>query len=301
MTTVVALGGNGLVRPGERGTAAEQRARIRETCESLKPLFRERRLVVTHGNGPQVGQMLTRQERAADEVPPLPLYLTVAETQATIGALLVTELTAAAGRPAACLLTRVVVDPTDPAFGSPTKPIGPFYSEEQARALERNRGWQLEADAGRGWRRVVPSPAPVEVLELGAIGALLDAKTIAVACGGGGIPVAARNGALRGVDAVIDKDAASALLAVRLRAKRLVILTDVDAVVRGYGTPEAVPLAHLSPLEAETLMPELAEGSMRPKVQAALDFVRQAKGEALIASHETLADALEGRAGTRVG
>jgi carbamate kinase len=150
MTTVVALGGNALVRPGERGTAPEQRARIRETCDSLKPLFCEPRLVVTHGNEPQVGQMLARQERAADEVPPLPLYLAVAETQATIGALLVTELTAAAGRPSACLLTRVVVDPNDPAFGSPTKPIGPFYSEEHALALERDRGWQLQADAGRG-------------------------------------------------------------------------------------------------------------------------------------------------------
>ena len=300
MTTVVALGGNALIRPGERGTAAEQRARIRETCAALAPLLNEPKLVVTHGNGPQVGQVLTRQERAADEVPPLPLFLAVAETQATIGALLVSELASAAGRPATCLLTRVRVDPDDPAFRSPTKPIGPFYSELQAASLERDRGWQLRADAGRGWRRVVPSPAPLEILELDAIRALLDSGTIAVACGGGGIPVAIRGETIDGVDAVIDKDLASALLANRLRAERLIILTDVDAVVHGFGTEEAQEVASLSPEEAEALVPELAAGSMRPKLQAAVDFARQGKGEVLITSHTALAEALAGRAGTRI-
>lgn len=299
-TTVVALGGNALIRPGERGTAAEQRARIRETCVSLAPLLSERRLVVTHGNGPQVGQVLTRQERAADEVPPLPLFLAVAETQASIGALLVTELAGAAGRPAACLLTRVLVDPEDPAFKSPTKPIGPFYSEERARALERERGWELLPDAGRGWRRVVPSPAPLSILELDAVRALLDANTVAVACGGGGIPVAARNDTVNGVDAVIDKDSTSALLAARLHAERLVILTDVDALMRGFGTARAEEVRSLSAAEAEALVPELAAGSMRPKLKAAVDFAREAKGETLITSHSALADALAGRAGTRI-
>ena len=153
------------MRPGERGTAAEQRANLREACAALRPLLGGE-LVVTHGNGPQVGNELLRQERAADEVPPLPLYLAVAQTQAEIGALIESELEPVAGRPVACLLTHVLVAEDDPAFAEPTKPVGPFYGEEQARALERDRGWQVVHDAGRGWRRVVPSPQPLEVVEL---------------------------------------------------------------------------------------------------------------------------------------
>ena len=169
MRLVVALGGNAL----GRGTAAEQLETLREACAAMAPLVREGEVVVTHGNGPQVGNELLRQERAADEVPPLPLYLAVAQTQAEIGALIEAELSAAASRPVACLLTHVHVDPDDPAFCDPTKPIGPFYSEEEARALERERGWQLVEDAGRGFRRVVPSPRPLEVVELESIRALV--------------------------------------------------------------------------------------------------------------------------------
>jgi len=164
VTSVVALGGNALIRPGQRGTAAEQRANLRETCEALRPLLGDGELVVTHGNGPQVGNELVRQERAAEEVPPLPLYLAVAQTQAEIGALIESELAAVAGRPVVCLLTHVRVNEDDPAFEEPTKPVGPFYSEEQARQLEAERGWVVIPDAGRGWRRVVPSPEPREIL-----------------------------------------------------------------------------------------------------------------------------------------
>jgi len=163
VTTVIALGGNALMRPGERGTAAEQRANLRETCEALRPLLGDGELVVTHGNGPQVGNELVRQERAADEVPPLPLYLAVAQTQAEIGALIESELAAVAERPVICVLTHVRVDQDDPAFAQPTKPVGPFYSEEQARRLESERGWAVAHDPGRGWRRVVPSPEPLEI------------------------------------------------------------------------------------------------------------------------------------------
>jgi carbamate kinase len=230
VTLVIALGGNALIRAGQRGTAAEQLEALRETCAAIRPLVAEGEVVLTHGNGPQVGNELLRQERSADEVPPLPLYLAVAQTQAEIGALIEIELAAAAGRPVACLLTHVQVDAEDPAFGEPTKPIGPFYSEEQARALERERGWQLAQDAGRGFRRVVPSPMPLEIVELESIRALLRSGAVAIACGGGGIPVVSRNGKLKGVDAVIDKDRASALLARRLGAERLVILTEVPAV-----------------------------------------------------------------------
>jgi carbamate kinase len=298
--TVVALGGNALMRPGERGTAAEQRANLRETCEALRPLLGDGDLVVTHGNGPQVGNELVRQERAADEVPPLPLYLAVAQTQAEIGALIEVELAPVAGRPVVCVLTHVRVAEDDPAFERPTKPVGPFYAEEQARELERERGWDVREDAGRGWRRVVPSPRPLEVIELAAIRALLADGTIAVACGGGGIPVASRHDRLNGIDAVIDKDRASSVLARALDADRLLILTDVDAVSSGWGTPEQQELRKLTADEAESLLPELAAGSIGPKVEAAAAFASAMKREALITSPSALARALAGDAGTRI-
>ena len=300
MTSVVALGGNALMRPGERGTAAEQRANLRTAAAALRPLLDEPELVVTHGNGPQVGNELIRQERAAEEVPPLPLYLAVAHTQAEIGALIESELSPIAGRPVACLLTHVLVAEDDPAFAEPTKPVGPFYGEEQARELERERGWRIVHDAGRGWRRVVPSPAPLEVVELEAVRTLVDAGAIAVACGGGGIPVSSRNGRLAGLDAVIDKDRASALLAIALGAERLLILTDVDAVYRGWGTDEQEALRELDAEAARALLPELAAGSIGPKVEASLAFASATGREALITSAAALGDLLAGRAGTRV-
>jgi carbamate kinase len=300
VTTVIALGGNALIRPGQRGTAAEQRANLRETCEALRPLLGDAELVVTHGNGPQVGNELVRQERAAEEVPPLPLYLAVAQTQAEIGALIESELAAVAGRPVACLLTHVRVNEDDPAFAEPTKPVGPFYSEEQARRLEAERGWTVIPDAGRGWRRVVPSPEPLEIVELAAIRTLVATGTIAVACGGGGIPVSSRNGRLTGLDAVIDKDRASSVLAIALGAERLVIVTDVEAVSRGWGTSAQEEVRELDVRAAEALLPELATGSMGPKLEAALAFARTTGHNALITSAAALAEALAGRAGTRI-
>jgi carbamate kinase len=300
LTTVVALGGNALIRAGDKGTAAEQSARLREAAESLHPLFAEQRLVITHGNGPQVGNELLRQERAADEVPPLPLYLAVAQTQAEIGSLIETELGQVAGGPVVCLLTHVVVARDDPAFERPTKPIGPFYSSEQAKTLERERGWALVEEQGRGWRRAVPSPVPLEVVELDQVRALLDSGAIPVACGGGGIPVVREDARLRGVDAVIDKDRASAVLAAGLGADRLVILTDVSALKRGFGTPHEEDVGELSPDDADKLLPELAEGSMRPKVEAAIAMARSG-GETLITSLDRVAEALAGSAGTKIG
>jgi carbamate kinase len=288
------------MRPGERGTAAEQRANLREACTALRPLLDERELVITHGNGPQVGNELLRHERAADEVPPLPLYLAVAQTQAEIGALIESELEPVAGRRVACLLTHVLVAEDDPAFEEPTKPVGPFYDEERARSLERDRGWQVVLDAGRGWRRVVPSPRPLEVVELDAIRALLRSGAIVVACGGGGIPAARRGAHLAGLDAVIDKDRASALLARALGADRFVILTEVPAVFRRFGTEVQEELRALSAADAEALIPELAAGSMRPKVEACLEFVRSTGHDALITSPAALADALAGGSGTRI-
>jgi carbamate kinase len=286
------------MRPGERGTAAEQLANLRRAVTGLRPLLAETEgLVITHGNGPQVGNELLRQERAAGEAPPLPLWLAVAQTQAEIGALIAAELrTALDGREVACLLTHVTVSPNDPAFDRPTKPIGPFYSPEQAELLERDRGWALVSDANRGHRRVVPSPEPLEIVELDAIRRLVKAGTITIASGGGGIPVAQREGRLSGVDAVIDKDRASALLARELKAERLIILTEVSAVYRNFGDEDQEEIRALSRKDAEALLPALPEGSMRPKIEAALGFA----GETLITSFDALADALEGTAGTRI-
>jgi len=300
VTAVVALGGNALMRPGERGTAAEQRANLREVATALRPLLAETELVVTHGNGPQVGNELIRQERAAEEAPPLPLYLAVAQTQAEIGALIESELSPVAGRPVVCLLTHVLVDEDDPAFEEPTKPVGPFYDETKARQLEDERGWQVVHDAGRGWRRVVPSPVPLQVVELEAIRSLLASGSIVVACGGGGIPATRRGDHLAGIDAVIDKDRASSLLARALGADRFVILTEVPAVYANFGTDQQQELRELSVDDAGALLPELAAGSMRPKVEASVEFVRATGREALITSPAALGAALEGRTGTRV-
>jgi carbamate kinase len=299
VTTLIALGGNALIRAGERGTAAEQLANLRTACLALAPLLSDPRVVITHGNGPQVGNALLRQERAADVAPPLPLYVAVAQTQAEIGALLAAELRPVAGRRVTCLLTHVEVAADDPAFAEPTKPIGPFYSEEEARRLERERGWNVVSDAGRGWRRVVASPQPVEIVELESIRALLDAGDVVVAAGGGGIPVVRREDRLKGIDAVIDKDRASALLAIAVGAERLVILTDVPALLRDFGEPGEAEIRELTVAEAEELLPQLAAGSMRPKLEAAIAFAATG-GETLIASAESLATALSGDAGTRI-
>jgi carbamate kinase len=298
VSTVVALGGNALMRPGERGTAAEQLANLRRAVTGLRPLLAAPGgLVITHGNGPQVGNELLRQERAAAEAPPLPLWLAVAQTQAEIGALIAAELRPALDdREVACLLTHVTVAPDDPAFERPTKPIGPFYSADQAEVLERERGWELVSDANRGHRRVVPSPEPLEIVELDAIRRLVEAGTVTIACGGGGIPVARREGRLSGVDAVIDKDRASALLARQLKAERLIILTEVPAVYRSFGGKDQEEIRELSRNDAEALLPQLSEGSMRPKIESALGFA----GETLITSFDALAEALAGTAGTRV-
>ena len=298
MLTVLALGGNALLGPGERGTAAEHRANLATTFAAIGSLL-DGEVVLTHGNGPQAGNELLRQELAAAEAPPLPLWVAVAQTQAEIGTLAAAELLPVAGKPVAVVVTHVVVDPADPAFQSPTKPIGPHYDSFRARELERDRGWTLKEEPGRGWRRVVPSPRPLEVLELEAVRTLLKSGQLVVAVGGGGIPVVRRDRAFDGIDAVIDKDHASALLAVGLGAERLVLLTQVPGVYRDFGGDggRGEPIAELSPERDAALVEELPAGSMRPKVEAAFAFVAQTGGEALITSAEAVRN---GRSGTRV-
>ena len=298
MLTVLALGGNALLRPGERGTAAEHRANLATTFAAVAPLFGGE-VVLTHGNGPQVGNELLRQELAAAEAPPLPLWVAVAQTQAEIGTLVAAELSPVAGRPVTVVATHVVVDPDDPAFGTPTKPVGPYYAAPRAHELERDRGWAVREDAGRGWRRVVPSPRPLEILELEAVRTLLGAGEIVVAAGGGGIPVVRRGDGFDGIDAVIDKDHASALLAAGLGAERLVILTQVPGVYRrlAEGVDPGEPIAELRPDRDAALVEDLPAGSMRPKVEAAFAFVEETGGEALVTSAEAIRN---GEAGTRI-
>lgn len=286
-----------MLGPGERGTAVEQRANLAKTFAAAAAILRDGRVVVTHGNGPQVGNELLRQELASEEAPPLPLYIAVAQTQAEIGTLVASELEPVAGRRVVVMLTRVVVAENDPAFANPTKPVGPFYDAERARELEKERGWSVEEDANRGWRRVVPSPRPLDVLELGPIRTLLESGTLVVAVGGGGIPVVSRDGRYDGVDAVIDKDHASALLAVELGAERLVILTQVPTLYTGFGTDDQQSIAELVPGRDDGIIDSLPAGSMRPKVQAAFRFVSETGGEALITSSDALA---AGEPGTRV-
>jgi carbamate kinase len=295
--TVVALGGNALLGPGERGTAVEQRGNLAKTFAAAASILRDGPVVVTHGNGPQVGNELLRQELASAEAPPLPLYVAVAQTQAEIGALVASELEPVSGKRVAVVMTRVVVDEDDRAFAEPTKPVGPFYDAERAHALQKERGWTVREDANRGWRRVVPSPKPLEVLELGPIRTLLESGTLVVAVGGGGIPVVAREDRHDGVDAVIDKDHASALLAVSLGAERLAILTQVPAVFTGFGSDDQQALTELVQGRDDRLVDELPAGSMRPKVEAALRFVAETGGEALITSAEAFGN---GEAGTTV-
>jgi carbamate kinase len=296
--TVVALGGNALLGPGERGTAAEHRANLAATFAATAPILAGK-VVLTHGNGPQVGNELLRQELAAAEAPPLSLWVAVAQTQAEIGTLVAAELSPVVDRPVTVVATHVVVDPDDPAFQAPTKPIGPHYDSGRARELERDRGWTLREDSGRGWRRVVPSPRPLEVLELDAVRALLGAGHVVVAGGGGGIPVVRREDGFDGIDAVIDKDHASALLAAGLGAERLVILTQVPRVYRRFakGEEPAEPIAELRPDRDAGLVDDLPAGSMRPKVEAAFAFVEQTGGEALVTSAEAIRN---GEAGTRI-
>jgi carbamate kinase len=295
--TVIALGGNALMQPGERGTAAEQRANLASTFRAIEPLLQDGPFVVTHGNGPQVGNELLRQELGSAEAPPLPLYVAVAQTQAEIGALVAAELEPAAGRPVAVVMTRVEVDRDDPAFQNPTKPVGPFYDSQRAELLRDERGWTVKEDAGRGWRRVVPSPHPLRVVELEAIRTLLTSGLAVVAVGGGGVPVVSENGRHDGIDAVIDKDHASALLAIGLGAERLVILTQVPAVYEGFGTTEQRAVETIRPGADDDIAERLPSGSMRPKVEAALRFVRETGGEALITSSNALQ---QGEQGTRV-
>lgn len=298
MRIVVALGGNALLRRGEPAEATSQRENVVRAVDGLAPLATGHGLVVTHGNGPQVG-LLALQADAYRDVRPYPLDVLGAESEGMVGYLLEQELhNRLPGTEVAALLTQVVVDPHDPGFDAPSKPIGPVYDETRAHTLAVERGWVIARD-GSGFRRVVPSPAPLEIVELRTITVLLDAGVVVICTGGGGIPVVrAPDGALHGVEAVIDKDLASALLAESIGADRLLLLTDVSAVKHAFGTPEATPIPRATP--AELRRERFAAGSMGPKVDAACRFVERTGRTAAIGALEDAVAVLGGSAGTQV-
>jgi len=305
---VIAIGGNSLAPPGERGTFEECRRHARITCESIADILEAGyRAVLTHGNGPQVGDALLRSEIAEPHLPALRLDVCDAETQGSIGYLLqqtLADVLAARGRRAtvATIVTQVVVDAEDPAFHKPTKPIGPFYSLAEALEKKEKFGWAMVEDAGRGWRRVVASPRPREIVELHAIRACLGSGDVVIAAGGGGIPVVCRGGRLHGVEAVIDKDRASALLARNLHAERLIFSTGVARVAVRFGQPEQQEFGHLAWEQARRFLTEgeFPPGNMGPKIEAALEFLCAGGERAAITSPELLALALEGLAGTQI-
>lgn len=296
---VLAFGGNALLPDSSRPDSQAERADA--FARALGALLPERAgMALVHGNGPQVGRILLRIEATKDKIPSETLDILVAETQGSIGYLLSKALrNRIPRREIAAILTQVRVDPEDPGFESPSKPVGPFYTDQAAAELQRQQGWRMARIPGKGWRRLVPSPRPQEIVEMNIISAAVGCGQLVIAGGGGGIPVI-KKGRLAGVDAVIDKDLTAGLMAVSLRARKFVILTDVMGVFEGFGTPRQRQISSISAREAGELMErgEFPAGSMGPKVEAAVSYVRKTGHRALITDLDHLARALEDRGGT---
>lgn len=306
---LVAFGGNALLRPEDRGTQEEQLARARQAARWLAEIVRHGyRLVIVHGNGPQVGNILIQSEEASTKIPPQSLDVAVAQTEGSMGFMLQQAMRnrlEAIGIESSVvtLLSEVEVDANDPAFRRPTKPIGPFFTRYRAETLARDYGWTIREDAGRGWRKVVPSPRPLQILGIEAVRAALQTTQVVIAAGGGGIPVVrGRDGQWRGIEAVIDKDYASALLAAELEAELFIILTGVDRVSTDFGKKSERKIDTMTVKEAERWLREgqFPAGSMGPKIEAALDFVHRVGKEVLITDVDHLREALNREAGTRV-
>lgn len=298
MRVVVALGGNALLRRGESMTSENQQANIRTAAQAIAQLAQDHELIIAHGNGPQVG-LLALQAEAYKDVRPYPLDILNAETEGMIGYLIEQELrNQLPDRQIVTLLTQVEVDVNDLAFAHPTKPIGSIYTQADAEKLAAERGWVIAPD-GEAYRRVVPSPEPRRILELAAIQLLVQSGILVICVGGGGIPVVTTStGKIHGVEAVIDKDLAAALLAISLQVEALLLLTDVDAVYANWGTPNARPLHQVSPEQLRRY--SFAAGSMAPKVEAACRFVEQTGGIAGIGRLEDAAAILTSQAGTLI-
>lgn len=301
MRIVVALGGNALLQRGQPMSAEIQRANVRVAAEALAPVARAHELVVSHGNGPQVG-LLALQAAAYAQVAPYPLDVLGAQTEGMIGYMIEQEMgnLLPFERPFATVLTMVEVDPDDPAFANPTKPIGPMYTKRRADELAAKKGWAMAPD-GQGWRRVVPSPKPQRIFQIRPIKWLLEKGTVVICAGGGGIPTMYRRDAdrvLQGAEVVVDKDLASALLAREVGADMLILATDVDGVYLNWATTEMERIFHTTPQELERI--EFAGGSMGPKVEAACRFVEETGGTAAIGALSDVGRLVHGETGTIV-
>jgi carbamate kinase len=304
---VVAIGGNAVNRPGEEATAENMMKNLAETARFLVSMLDDYDIVITHGNGPQVGNLLVQQELAKHVIPPFPIDVNDAQTQGSLGYMIALTIgnelrKRNIQRDIAAVVTQIIVDKNDPGFQKPSKPVGPFYSKEEAEKLQQEKGWIMKEDAGRGWRRVVPSPIPLDIVEKNVIKTLVEKDMIVIAAGGGGIPVIQENGTLKGVEAVIDKDRASALLAKEIDADILIILTGVEKVYINYNKPDQKALDHLTVEEAKKYLAEgqFPSGSMGPKIEAAIDFVTSTGRECLITDMAVLDKALKGLTGTRI-
>lgn len=307
---VVALGGHAFVKPGESGTIREQFANTRAILEGVTELVKlGHQLVLTHGNGPQIGNSLIRNEVARGLVPDIPLGVLVADSEGGMGYMIEQSLLnklrrAIIQKPVLTILTQVVIDPADPSLSDPRKPVGPSYSREEADEILGSHGYPYREDPGRGYRRVVPSPYPLEIVEKDSIRLLLAAGSIVIAAGGGGIPVqVVDDGTLEGVDCVIDKDLASMVLARDIGADVLLMLTAVDRVYLDFGTPHARPLERVTAAEARALLDRgaFAAGSMAPKIRAAVEFVESGGRAAYVGPAERAVAILDGAIGTRIG
>lgn len=304
---VVALGGNAIIKSGQTGTISEQFENTRRSLAGIVELIRDGyRLLITHGNGPQVGNYLVRVESACDLVPDVPLGVCVAGTEGEMGYMIEQSLQnrlklEKIKRDVVTILTQVVVDKDDPSINNPTKFVGQFYEKEEVERLEEDKGWIMKKDANRGYRRVVPSPIPKEIVEADVVKELLEDGVIVIVCGGGGIPVYIDDrGLYEGVDAVIDKDRASALLAKQVSASLLVILTDTDYVYKNFGEITQRELKRLTVKEARKLHKEghFPPGSMGPKITASIDFLESGGEASIITRPENVVEALEGETGT---
>lgn len=304
---IVSIGGNAIIKRGERGLIEEQFENLRKASAFIAALSRSGRgIIITHGNGPIVGNIIIRNEAAKNVVAPMPLYICDADSEGGIGFMvqqsIYNQLNRTHGiRDVAAVVTQVVVDRDDTAFKNPSKPVGPYYTKEEAENLQKTRGWAVVEDSHRGWRRVVPSPRPKRIVESAVVKRMASQGVIVIAAGGGGVPVVEDDkGFLSGVDAVIDKDLATSLLGKDVKAAEFINLTQIDRVYINFGKPEEKWVPHLTLKEAKRYFKEgeFAPGSMGPKIEAAIDFIEGGGKKVIITSPEAIEDALVGRAGT---
>jgi carbamate kinase len=306
---IVSIGGNVIIGRNDTGVIEEQIRHAEAACGYISRLVcGGGSVIITHGNGPVVGNIVLQNEAARDITPPMPLYICDADSEGGLGFLIQQSLhnrlkQQGCPKDVVAVVTQVVVEASDPAFTHPTKPVGPFYTKEEAVGLKKTKGWAMAEDSSRGYRRVVPSPKPKRIVEAGVVKRLSEAGVIVIAAGGGGVPVLeGADGMLTGVDAVVDKDLATSLLAIEARSELFINLTQIDRVYLNFGRPGQSGLDELSVKDAKRFLAEghFAPGSMGPKIEAAIEFLEAGGGEVIITTPELLEEALAGRAGTRI-